>query len=410
MDVLIERCAGLDVHKKTVVACVRTPGDGKRRRNGVRTFGTTMTGLEALGEWLGAHGVTHAAMESTGVYRCPVYAVLEERFALLLVNARHVRNVPGRKTDVRDSEWLARLLECGLLRGSFVPPREIRDLRDLTRLRKALVRDRSRQARRVAKILELANVKLGSVVADIMGVTGRAILRAMIEGEEDPHVLAGLARGSLVRKRAELAEAVPGLIRDHHRFLLRNHLDTIDHLSGRTEALDERIEAVTRPFAPALELLESVPGVKRRSAEAILAETGDDMSKFPTARHFASWARVCPGNHESAGKRRPASTGKGNPWLRAALSQVAWAAVRTKGSYYRALYHRHKARGGPKKAIVVVQHAILVAVWHMLSDGAMHEDLGPDHFRTRDGERKKRHLLARLRKLGVDVEVRSEAA
>ncbi|WP_423927173.1 IS110 family transposase [Candidatus Palauibacter sp.] len=310
MDVLIERCAGLDVHKKTVVACVRTPGDGKCRRSRVRTFGTTMTGLEALGEWLGAHGVTHAAMESTGVYWCPVYAVLEERFALLLVNARHVKNVPGRKTDVKDSEWLARLLECGLLKGSFVPPREIRNLRDLTRLRKALVRDRSRQVARVGKILELANVKLGSGVADIMGVTGRAILEAMVRGEEDPHVLAGLARGSLVRKRAELAEAVPGLIRDHHRFLLRNHLDTIDHLSGRIEALDERIEAVTRPFAPALELLESVPGVKRRAAEAILAETGDDMSKFPTARHFASWARVCPGNHESAGKRRPASTGK----------------------------------------------------------------------------------------------------
>ena len=411
MDVLIERCAGLDVHKKTVVACIRTPGDGgRRRRNAIRTFQTTMTGLKALREWLGANGVTHAAMESTGVYWCPVHAVLEGRFTLLLVNARHVKQVLGRKTDVRDSEWLARLLECGLLRGSFVPPREIRNRRDLTRLRKALTRDRSRQVQRVAKILELANVKLGSVVTDIMGVTGRAILEAMIRGEEDPEVLAGLARGSLVRHRAELAEAVPGLIRDHHRFLLRSHLGMIDHLSERIENMDQRIGEATRPFSAALELLESIPGMATRSAEAILAETGDDMTKFPTSGHFASWARVCPGNHESAGKRRSVSTGHGNAWLRAALSQVAWAAVRTRGTYYRALYHRHKARGGPKKAIVVVQHAILVAVWHMFSNGVMHEDLGPDHFRTRDRERQERHLIGRLRKLGVDVEVRADAA
>ncbi|WP_419949615.1 IS110 family transposase [Candidatus Palauibacter sp.] len=412
MDVLIERCAGLDVHKKTVVACIRRPGTdgGKHGRNPVRTFQTTMTGLKALREWLGANGVTHAAMESTGVYWCPVYAVLEGRFELLLANARHVKHVPGRKTDVKDSEWLARLLEHGLLKGSFVPPRAIRDLRDLTRLRKALTRDRSRQIARVAKILELANVKLGSVVTDIMGVTGRAILEAMVRGEEDPEVLAGLARGSLVRKRMELAEAVPGLIRDHHRFLLRSHLDTIDYLSQRIEDLDQRIEEATRPFAAALALLESIPGVATRSAEAMLAETGDDMSKFPTAGHLASWARVCPGNHESAGKRRSASTGKGNGWLRAALSQVAWAAVRTKDSYYRALYHRHKARGGPKKAIVAVQHAILVAVWHMFSNGVLHEDLGPDHFRTHDRERQMRRLLGRLRKLGVDVEVQASAA
>ena len=239
--------------------------------------------------------------------------MLEGRFTLLLVNARHVKQVPGRKTDVRDSEWLARLLECGLLKGSFVPPREVRDLRDLTRLRKALTRDRSRQVQRVAKILELANVKLGSVVTDIMGVTGRAILEAMIRGEEDPQVLAGLARGSLLRKRAELAEAVPGLVRDHHRFLLRNHLDMIDHLSERIGDLDERIREATRPFASALELLESIPGVATRSAEAILAETGDDMTRFPTSGHFASWARVCPGNHESAGKRRRCRRGMGTP-------------------------------------------------------------------------------------------------
>ena len=412
MDVVNERCAGPDVHKRTVVACVRIAGlgGGRRREKATRTFGTAMAGLEALRDWLAGHGVTRVAMESTGVYWRPVYTVLEPDFELMLVNPRHVKHLPGRKTDVKDCEWLAQLLEHGLLRGSFIPPAPVRDLRDLTRRRKSLSRDRGKEISRVAKTLELANVKLGSVVTDIMGVTGRAILKAMIEGEEDPRVLAGLARGSLCRKRKELAEAVPGLLRDHHRFLLREQLATIDHLSDRIARLGARIEEVTRPFSAALDLLESVPGVRRRSAEAILAETGDDMSKFPTAGHFASWARVCPGNHESAGKRRPVSTGRGNQWLRDALSQVAWGAVRTKGSYYRALYHRHKARGGPKKAIVVVQHAILVAVWHMFARGVLHEDLGADHFQTHDKKRQTRYLLRRLHNLGVDVLVQGNAA
>ena len=409
MDVVSERCAGLDVHKKTVVACVRVPGLDRRRRKVTRTFSTTMAGLQALRDWLADQGVTRAAMESTGVYWRPIYAVLEPCFELLLVNARHIKHLPGRKTDVKDCEWLAQLLEHGLLRGSFIPPAPIRDLRDLTRRRKALSRDRGKEITRVAKTLELANVKLGSVVSDIMGVTGRAILKAMIEGEADPKILAGLARGSLCRKRKELAEVVPGLMRDHHRFLLREQLETIDHLSERIRKLDARIEAVTRPFAPAIELLESMPGVARLAAEAILAETGEDMSRFPTAGHFASWARVCPGNHESAGKRRSASTGNGNAWLRAALSQAAWAAARTKGSYYRALYHRHKARGGPKKAIVAVQHAMMVAIWHMFSRGTMHEDLGPNHFQGHDKKRRLRYLVGQLRRLGVDVPLEGAA-
>lgn len=411
MDVVVERCAGLDVHKKTVTACVRTPSrSGGERRRRVRTFATTNPGLEGLREWLVSRGVTHVAMESTGVYWRPVWAVLEGGFDLLLVNARHVKHVPGRKTDVKDSEWIAQLLECGLLKSSFVPPPPIRDLRDLTRLRKSLVRDRSRLVNRVAKVLELANVKLGSVVTDIMGKTGRAILDAMIDGEEDPQALAGLACGTLRRKRDQLAEVVPGLIRDHHRFLLQRHLRLIDELSSQITDLDARIEGVTRPFDAAVLLLESVPGVARRSAEAILAEIGDDMSKFPTPADFASWARVCPGNHESAGKRRSARTGRGNAWLRDALSQVAWSAARVRGSYYRALYFRHKARGGPKRAIVVVQHAILVAIWHMLSRGTLHEDLGSDHFRERNRDRTKRHLLQRLRKIGIEVEVIESAA
>ena len=413
MNMVIKRCAGLDVHKKTVVACVRTPGPdpAKLRRRQTRTFSTTLKGLEALRAWLATARVTDAAMESTGVYWRPVYAVLEGDFRLLLVNARHVKHVPGRKTDVRDCEWLAQLLECGLLRGSFVPPLEIRDLRDLTRLRKTLIQDRSSQVNRVAKTLELANVKLGSVVSNIMGVTGRAILEAMISGEDDPGVLAELARGRLRGKRRELAEVVPGLLRDHHRFVLRRHLELIDELSRQIEQLEIRIDAVTAdPFGAALELLESIPGVGRRAAEAMLAETGDDMSKFPTAGHFASWARVCPGNHESAGKRKAVSVGKGNAWLRATLSQVAWAAVKTTGSYYGALYRRKKVRGGPKKAIMAVQHALLVAIWHMFSTGSLHEDLGPDHFERRDKERRVRYLVAQIEKLGVEVQVQDQAA
>ena len=413
MNVVIERCAGLDVHKKTVVACVRTPegGRGKLRSRETRTFATAMKGLEALRAWLGSHGVTDVAMESTGVYWRPVYAVLEGDFRLLLVNARHVKHVPGRKTDVRDSEWIAQLLECGLLKGSFVPPPEIRDLRDLTRLRKTLVQDRTAQVNRVGKILELANVKLASVVSDIMGATGRRILDAMIDGEEDPKVLANLARGSLRGKRRELAAVVPGLIRDHHRFVLRRHLELIDGLSRQIDKLDMRIFAVTDiPFGAALDLLESIPGVGRRSAEAILAEIGDDMSPFPTAGHLASWARLCPGNRESAGKRKPASIGKGNSWLRKALAQVAWAAVRTGGCYYRALYHRKKAKGGSKKAIVAVQHALLVAIWHMFSTGSIHEDLGPDHFQRHDKKRRVRYLKAQIEKLGVNIRIVDEAA
>ena len=415
MNVVIERCAGLDVHKKTVVACVRTPeeGRGKLRAKETRTFATAMKGLEALRAWLGSHGVTDVAMESAGVYWRPVYAVLEGDFRLLLVNARHVKHVPGRKTDVRDCEWIAQLLGCGLLKGSFVPPPEIRGLRDLTRLRKTLVEDRTAQVNRVGKILELANVKLASVVSSVMGVTGRRrrILEAMIDGEEDPKALANLARGSLRGKRRELAEVVPGLIRDHHRFVLRRHLELTDELSRRTDKLDMRIVTVTDiPFGAALDVLESIPGVGRRSAEAILAEIGDDMSKFPTAGHFASWARVCPGNHESAGKRKPASIGKGNTWLRKALSQVAWAEARTRGSYYRALYHRKKAKGGSKKAIVAVQHALLVAIRNMFSTGSTHEDLGPDHFQRHDKERRQRHLLKQLEKMGVNVRVQDEAA
>jgi transposase len=327
-----------------------------------------------------------------------------------LVNARHVKMLPGRKTDVRDCEWLAQLLECGLLRGSFIPPAAVRDLRDLTRLRKALIRERGHHVNRIAKTLELANIKLGSVVTDIMGKTGRAILDALSTGLDDPAQLAACAHGSIRKKQAALREAVEGRLTPHYAFLLQQHLALIDTLDAHIATLDTRIEAAMVPFAETAALMQTMPGVATRAAEAILAETGVDMSPFPTAAHFASWARLCPGNHESAGKRRSTRTGKGATWLRATLQEAAWAAVHTKKSYYRALYYRLKARGGPKKAIVAVQHAMLVALWHMLKRRVPHQDLGADYFAQRNTERTLRHHVRRLEQLGYQVLLAKQAA
>jgi len=412
MDLIYARCAGLDVHKATVVGCVRVPGpQGGERRGETKTFSTTMAGLLALADWLTAHEVTHAALESTGVYWRPVYAVLEGLMTLLLVNARHVKMVPGRKTDVRDCEWLAQLLEYGLLRASFVPPRPIRDLRDLTRLRKTLIRERGHHVNRIAKTLELANIKLGCVVTDIMGKTGRAILQALSVGIDDPDRLAACAQGLLRKKQAALREAVVGRLTPHYAFLLQQHLSLIDALDAHRATLDARIAEAMAPFADAAALVQTMPGVAARAAQAILAETGVDMAAFPTADQFASWARLCPGNHESAGKRRPTTTGKGATWLRATLQEAAWAAVHTKKSYYRALFHRLKTRrGGPEKAIVAVQHAMLVALWHMLKHRVPHQDLGADYFAQRNTERTLRHHVRRLEQLGYQVLLAKEAA
>ena len=411
MDVVNARCAGLDVHKATVVACVRVPGARQEGRRGeTKTFATTLRGLRELLAWLSAHGVTQVAMESTGVYWRPVYAVLEGAATLVLVNARHVKMVPGRKTDIRDCEWLAQLLECGLLRASFVPPRPVRDLRDLTRLRKALIRERGHHVNRIEKTLELAQLKLGSVVTDLLGKTGRAILHALIAGVDDPHQLAELAQGLLRKKRAALREALVGGLTPHYAFLLAQHLSLIEALDAHIATLDARIEEAMAPFAEAAALVQTMPGVATRAAQAMLAETGVDMGPFPTAGHFASWARLCPGNHESAGKRQPTTTGKGATWLRATLQEVAWAAVRPKKSYYRALYHRLKGRGGPKKAIVGVQHAMVVALWHMLKHRVPHHDLGADYFDRRNTERIRRHHVRRLEKLGYSVVLAETAA
>jgi len=412
MDLIYARCAGLDVHKATVVGCVRVPGPQRGERRGeIKTFSTTMAGLLALADWLTAQEVTHVAIESTGVYWRPIYAVLEGVMTLLLVNARHVKMVPGRKTDVKDCEWLAQLLECGLLRASFVPPRPIRDLRDLTRLRKTLIRERGHHVNRIAKTLELANIKLGCVVTDIMGKTGRAILQLLSGGIDDPDRLAACAQGLLRKKQAALREAVVGRLTPHYAFLLQQHLSLIDALDAHLATLDARIAEAMAPFADAAALVQTMPGVAARAAQAILAETGVDMATFPTADEFASWARLCPGNHESAGKRRPTTTGKGATWLRATLQEVAWAAVHTKKSYYRALFHRLKARrGGPEKAIVAVQHAMLVALWHMLKHRVPHQDLGADYFARGNTERTLRHHVRRLERLGYQVLLAKQAA
>ena len=332
-----------------------------------------------------------------------MYAVLETRVRVMLVNARHVKMVPGRKTDVRDCEWLAQLLECGLLRASFVPPRAVRDLRDLTRLRKALIRERGHHVNRIEKTLELAQIKLGCVVTDLMGKTGRAILPALSTGIDDPDQLADYAQGLLRKKRAALREALAGRLTPHYAFLLQQHLALIDTLDAHIATLDARIDEAMRPFADAAALVQTMPGVAIRAAQAILAETGMDMVAFPRSAHFASWAGLCPGNHESAGKRQPVSTGQGATWLRATRQESAWAAIRTKKSYYRALYHRLKGRGGAKKAVVAVQHAMLIALWHMLKHRVPHADLGADYFDRRNTERARRHHVRRLERLGYNV-------
>ena len=369
MDLIYPCCAGVDVHKKTVVACVRRAGpDGAIGRE-VRTYRTMTADLIALADWLDAEGVTHVAMESTGVYWKPVFHLLEGRFEVLLVNAHHIKQVPGRKTDVKDSEWIAQLLQYGLLRSSFIPPPPIRELRDLTRHRAQLVRERATAANRVQKVLEDANIKLGSVATDVLGVSGRSMLVALISGNDDPVALANLARGSLRGKAPELKLALQGLVTDHHRFLLRTLLRQIDQLEGLIAEYAARIEEVTAPLAEATARLESIPGLGGRAAEVIVAEIGTDMTAFPTAGHLASWAGLCPGNNESAGKRRTGKTTKGSQWLRTVLVQVAWSASHTKETIFSATYRKWAKRLGKKKALVALGHKILRVVYKLLKEG-----------------------------------------
>lgn len=405
MEVVYERCAGLDVHRDTVVASVIIP-EGRE----LRTFGTVTDELLALADWLLALGVTHVAMESTGVYWKPIYNLLEGTgLELLVVNARHIKAVPGRKTDVRDAEWIADLLRHGLLRGSFIPDRGQRELRELVRYRRRLIEERAREAERLHKTLEGANVKLGAVASNILGASGRAMLEALVEGRDDPEVLAALAKGRLRDKHDRLVAALRGLIGPHQRRLLATQLRHIDFLEAEIAGLSSEIEERMRPFAAAIALADSIPGVGQRTAEGILAEIGTDMTRFPSSAHLASWARMCPGTDESAGKRKSGATGAGNVWLRAALVEAAHAAARTKGTYLSAQYRRIAARRGAKRAAVAVGHSILVALHQMLSTGAMYEDLGATWFDERDRRAIVRRSVQRLEGLGYKVTLETAA-
>jgi len=403
MDVTYTHCAGLDVHKKSVVACCITPGVKGEKQHEIRTFGAMTADLLALSDWLSSKKVTHVAMESTGEFWKPVYNILEGNFELLVVNARHIKNVPGRKTDVKDAEWIAELLRHGLLRGSFIPPQAQRDLRDLTRQRTNLVQDRATVVNRLQKVCEWSNIKLSSVATDITGVSARAMLEAILEGRTAPQALADLAKGCLRNKRSELERALNGVVRDHHRFMLAQHLAQIDFLDEQIALFDEQIalhmaqtdtdNAQQPPSSPTtptdasagttidasslaaappsweevVELLDTIPGVNRRTAELLLAEIGADMSRFSSAAHLASWAKVAPGTNESAGKRYSGATGHGNLWLRTAIVQAAWAAVRVKKSYLSSVYHRIAGRRGARRAIFAVAHRMLTAIYHMLT-------------------------------------------
>lgn len=411
MDAIFPCVAGLDVHKKTVVACVRRLDGRGRVSKQVKTFGTMTRDLLDLGDWLSRQAVTHVAMESTGVYWKPVYYLLEGRFTeILLVNAQHIKNVPGRKTDVKDCEWIAQLLQCGLLRGSFVPPTAIRQLRDLTRQRSQLVADRARVANRIQKVLEDANIKLASVATDILGVSGRAMLAAMIGGESDPERLADLAKRRLRAKLPQLRQALLGKVTDHHRFLLRTLLEQVDGLEKLIASYSERIVEEMAPFASARDRLQTIPGVDQRTAESMIAELGTNMDQFPSEGHLASWTGLCSGMNESAGKKRSSKTRKGSRWLRQTMVQAAWAASHTKTTYLTAQYRRLASRRGRKRALIALAHTILGIAYHVLKKGTVYADLGPDYFERRDTGRLTRHLVDRLERLGHKVTLETKVA
>jgi transposase len=409
MELLIARCAGLDVHQATVVATVRVTDERGARQSVTETFGTMTPDLLALREWLQAYGVTHVAMESTGVYWKPIYYVLEDGFTLLLINMQELKRVPGRKTDVRDSEWLAQLLECGLLKPSFVPPPAIRELRDLTRDRVQQVRDRGQEVNRLCKVLEDAGVKLTSVVTDVMGASGRAMVRALTEGTTDPVVLADLARGALRQKLPALRRALQGRFRPHHAFLIEQIFAKIDFLDETLGRLTAEIDRRLAPFEPMLAALDTIPGVDRIGATSIVAETGGDMSRFPTAGHLCSWGAMCPGQNESAGKRRSGKTRSGNRYLRRTLIQAALGASRKNRSALQARYHRVKRTRGHKKAVVAVGHQILEIAYYVMRDGVTYDELGADYFDRRHADRAVRRHIRQLEALGFHVTIEKAA-
>ena len=409
MKVLYDRCAGLDVHKVTVVACMRWL-EGREVHYETRTFETTTRGLLALADWLTDMQCTHAVMESTGVFWKPVWHILETSVELLLANAGHVKTVPGRKTDVNDAQWLADLLAHGLVQASFVPPTPIQELRDLTRTRKQFVRERVQHEQRIQKVLEDANVKLSSVISEILGVSGKAILRALAKGETDPAKLADLASLRLAATREELEEALRGRVTGHHTFLLAQHLKMVDDLDKMLAAFDARLETALKPFRDVRDRLLTIPGISKISAAAIIAEVGVDMTPFPDHEHFISWAGLCPKNDVSAGKYRSTRLRKGAPWLKTTILSCAWAAARTKGTYLSAQFHRLKPRRGAKKAACAVAASMMTAVYHMIRRGLSYKDLGPDHFVRNDKSRIVSRLTRRIRELGYQVEVKEAEA
>ena len=404
MEVLYPRCAGLDVHARSVTACVRIARDATITYDQY-VASTTTSGLLALDAWLTAHGCTHVAMEATGVYWRPVWHVLEDHFTLVLANAMHIRNVPGRKSDASDARWIADLLAHGLIRSSFIPPAPIQALRDLTRTRRQLGREVARHIQRVQKTLEDTNIKLTRVLTDIMGMSGRAILAALVGGETDPDRLAALTRGRLKASRAELREALHGRVTEHHRFVIQLHLTQIDGLEGAIAAIDARIGDALGPVHAAVRLLATMPGLSETTARSLVAEIGTDMTRFPSAGHLVSWAGLCPRQDQSAGTTRSTRTRQSAPWLKPMLVNAAWSATRTTNSYLRAQFLRLKSRRGPKKAILAVASSMLTAAYIMLRDGVEYHDLGPHHFEQRDKERMTKRLLERLRILGVTVQV-----
>lgn len=403
MEILYPRCAGLDVHKETVAVCVLTPGPGAEPNKEIQQFGTTTGELRRLRDWLGAHGVTHVAMESTGVYWKPVFNILESACQVILVNARHIKQVPGRKTDKADCSWIASLLRHGLLQASFVPELAVRQLRDLCRMRTTLVRECVQVGNRLRKVLEDGNIKLDSVASDALGVSGREMIAALAQGRDDPAELAELARGRLRAKLPELEKALEGQVTAHHRFLLRELLRQLSFLEGQVARLEKQIKRQMPPFEWAAELLITMPGVDRTAACALIAEIGADMSRFASSRHLASWAGLCPGNNESAGKRRSGKSHRGNRWIKAVMIEIAWAATRTKNTYSQTQYRKLAGHRGKKRALVAVANSLLQAAWYMLSHRQPYKDLGAEYLQRLNQKQLEQSLIRRLEQLGHKV-------
>lgn len=405
METIIERCCGLDVHKKTIVACLMVGKPGEKPKKTIKTFSTMTRDLLACKDWLESEGCTHVALESSGVYWKPVFNILEDSMEVILANARHIKNVPGRKTDVKDCEWIAQLLRHGLIKGSFIPPRPIRELRDLTRYRKKLIQQRSSELNRIHKFLEDANIKLSSVVTDINGLSAQDMIYHLIKDDMSPKEMAELARGRLRKKITELEKALEGYLREHHRLILRLSIQMIASYDEAIDKLDHEIDQRMKPYREEAERLENIPGVKKRTVESIVAEIGVDMSRFPSDAHISSWAGVSPGNNESAGKRHSGRSTPGNRWLKGSLTEAAWAASKEKGTYLKARYQRLVSRRGKKRAALAIAHTILIMAYHIIKEQCTYKELGADYFDRLNEEHIIKRLTSRIQALGYKVDL-----